>query len=134
MFTLSISPTPERNPDMRIKTISTGKIVETVKAEPKKETPEPAAKKKATGKHAATFSVSASPGSRVFLAGSFNKWDPTAKEMTDRKGDGVFTATLNLPPGEHQYKFVVDGTWCADPACKESVPNGHGTFNSVVRV
>ena len=28
--------------------------------------------------------------------------------------DGTFTATVPVPPGTHQYKYVVDGTWTND--------------------
>jgi 1,4-alpha-glucan branching enzyme len=96
--------------------------------------PQPAPKKTAPKTQRAAFSVHAEIGSKVFLAGSFNNWDPTAKEMADKKGDGTFTATVALPPGDHQYKFVIDGTWCADPECSEWVQNEHGTLNSVKHV
>ena len=94
----------------------------------KKAVPSAPAKEKAKR---VTFTVRAKAGSKVFLAGSFNDWDPTAKEMTDKKGDGVFAATLNLSAGAHEYKFVIDGIWCADPECTEWVQNDLGTLNSV---
>ncbi|MDX9867312.1 MAG: glycogen-binding domain-containing protein [Kiritimatiellia bacterium] len=80
------------------------------------------------------FSVRAEVGSKVSLAGSFNNWDPTAKLMADKKGDGVYTATVLLAPGTYEYKFVIDGTWCADPDCADWVQNDHGTLNSVKHV
>ena len=70
----------------------------------------------------------------VFLAGNFNNWDPTAKQMTDKKNDGLFTTTISLVPGEYQYKFIINGTWCADPECADWVQNEHGTLNSIRRV
>lgn len=91
--------------------------------------------KKTTRKtHRITFTVRADVGSTVFLAGDFNNWDPTAKEMVDKKKDGLFSATLSLPVGEHQYKFIINGTWCVDPECNEWVQNPHGTLNSIKRV
>lgn len=81
-----------------------------------------------------TFSVRAKEGSKVFVAGSFNDWDPTAKPLVDKKGEGLFVATVNLEPGAHQYKFVIDGIWCADPECTDWVHNDHGTLNSVKNV
>ncbi len=92
------------------------------------------AKKIACKNQRVAFSVRAEPGSKVFLAGSFNNWDPTAKEMVSKKADGVFTATLQLAPGDYQYKFVIDGTWCADPECPDWIQNDHGTLNSVKHV
>lgn len=81
-----------------------------------------------------TFSVRAEVGSKVFVAGSFNNWDPTSKEMIDKNDDGYYTATLSLGTGAHQYKFVIDGTWCADPECADWIQNDHGTLNSVKHV
>ena len=78
-----------------------------------------------------TFSVRAKEGSKVSIAGSFNGWDPTAKEMKYQKREDLFVATLNLPVGAHEYKFVIDGIWCADPECPDWIQNDLGTLNSV---
>ena len=86
------------------------------------------------GKKRVTFEFHDAGAREVYVAGSFNNWDPTAKEMIDKKADGAFTATLQLPPGDYQYKFVIDGTWCADPECPDWLQNDHGTLNSVKRV
>jgi hypothetical protein len=51
--------------------------------------------------------------SEVYLAGSFNDWATTAAPMT-REGD-TWSLVLELAPGSHEYKFVVDGQWIADP-------------------
>ena len=53
--------------------------------------------------------------SSVYLAGSMNSWSSTATALT--KGtDGIWTVTLTLQPGVHEYKLVVDGEWVADPS------------------
>ena len=78
-----------------------------------------------------TFRVRAEIGSKVYLAGCFNDWNPSDKPMTDKKGDGEFTCTLTLPKGRYEYKFVINGTWCADPECTDWVQNNMGTLNSV---
>ena len=91
-------------------------------------------KKTAPKTQRVTFSVRAEAGSKVFLAGSFNDWNLTAKELTDKKNDGVYAVTLTLVPGDYQYKFVIDGTWCADPECADWVQNDLGTLNSVKHV
>ena len=54
--------------------------------------------------------------------------------MAYKARSGVYSAKIKLAPGSYQYKFVIDGTWCADPENVNAVPNGHGTFNSVVTV
>lgn len=81
-----------------------------------------------------TFRVRAEVGAKVFLAGSFNNWDATAKQLTDKNGTGDFSCCVNLPKGRYEYKFVVNGTWQADGACAEWVQNDMGTLNSVVTV
>ncbi|MEM6561129.1 MAG: alpha-amylase family glycosyl hydrolase, partial [Planctomycetota bacterium] len=57
----------------------------------------------------------AAPPTDVNLAGSFNGWNAGVTDMTDPDGDGIWTATLDLPDGTHHYKFVVDGNWITDP-------------------
>lgn len=69
---------------------------------------------------------------RVCLAGDFNNWDPASFRMLKRSG--AYRKRLQLEPGEHQYKFVVDGEWCTDPSAMMQVSNGLGSMNSVVRV
>lgn len=52
-------------------------------------------------------------GKEVFISGSFNNWStkiPLIKSHND------FVAILDLPEGEHQYKFFVDGQWVHDPS------------------
>lgn len=101
----------------------------------KSATKKPVAKKSATKKSATksvTFTVHADKGKAVYVAGEFNKWNPTAKKMTFKAG--VYSATLKLAAGTYQYKFVIDGTWCADPENTNSIPNDQGTFNSVITV
>jgi hypothetical protein len=36
-----------------------------------------------------------------------------------------------LPPGNHQYRFRVDGEWRDDPAAAVRVPNPFGGENAV---
>lgn len=79
-----------------------------------------------------TFTVHAEKGKSVYVAGDFNGWDPTAKKLAFR--NGVYSTKIKLLPGDHEYKFVIDGTWCADPENAQCVPNDQGTFNSVITV
>ena len=81
-----------------------------------------------------TFTVRAESGKAVYLAGTFNNWDPAGKKMLEKKGDGVYSVAIKLVPGTYQYKFVIDGTWCADPENRDFVQNDHGTLNSVITV
>jgi 1,4-alpha-glucan branching enzyme len=88
---------------------------------------------KQSGKCAMTFVYEPnSEAKKVFLAGDFNGWAPAATRMTKR--NGAFRRRMQLDPGEHHYKFVVDGEWQIDPAAMAQVPNDMGSMNSVVTV
>ena len=112
---------------MKIKTIKKSAAKKTVV---KKCAKKPAAKKEAAKN--VTFTVHADKGKAVYVAGEFNKWNPTAKKMAYKAG--IYTATVKLAAGPYQYKFVIDGTWCADPENVNCIPNDQGTFNSVITV
>ena len=73
-------------------------------------------------------------GKTVSVAGNFNDWDPNAKPMTDKNGDGVYRCTLLLAPGKYEYKFVIDGVWCVDTNNPNFAPNDLGTLNSLLIV
>ena len=68
------------------------------------------------------------------VAGPFNGWD--VKRTPMRKDPaGNWKATVWLPPGRYEYRFVVDGgQWFSDSNAKESVSNQFGGTNSVVVV
>lgn len=91
--------------------------------------------KKATVKRRRVkFEVLAEPDSKVFLAGSFNNWDGETKQLKEKDGDGVYTGTLLLEPGEYEYKFVINGEWLIDSENPNFSQNQMGTLNSVVKV
>jgi 1,4-alpha-glucan branching enzyme len=75
------------------------------------------------------------PGAkRVAVAGTFNQWDQTTAPLVPAGTGGVWSTTLALPVGQHQYAFVVDGRrWVADPAAP-AVDDGFGRRNSVLAV
>jgi hypothetical protein len=66
----------------------------------------------------------------VSWAGAFNGWSTTANPM-QKDASGAWSVVIALPPGEHEYKFVVDGQWIADP--ENGVTRGD-MGNSVVSV
>jgi len=70
-------------------------------------------------------------GSEVLVAGSFNGW--TDKISLESNGEGVFSKTLELPPGDFEFKFVVDGDWKLNPDLPTQT-NASGITNNVVHV
>ena len=79
------------------------------------------------------FEVDFPEAGSVYVAGTFNDWDPDSQPLT-KSEDGLWRASIELEPGEHFYKFVVDGTWIQDPGNPESVDDGYGGVNSVLTV
>lgn len=84
--------------------------------------------------HGVRFEQPLSIGSRVCIAGEFNKWSPTATPMLRNEQRGVFEITLALPPGRVQYRLVVDGRWSADPYNPDVEINPFGEPNSFLSV
>lgn len=66
---------------------------------------------------------------KVFVAGSFNDWQPDVNPMIDL-GNGRWGKELSLAPGRYEYMFVADGAWLTDPMARDFVPNPYGGFNS----
>jgi len=86
-----------------------------------------------TGKRV-QFELSAEPGSKVFVAGTFNGWNPAKHPLKDNPDSGHYKASVRVPSGVHEYKFVVNGEWRMDPNCLEWTANDHGSLNSVISV
>jgi len=70
------------------------------------------------------FSLVAPEANRVELVGSFNEWNRARAVPMNRQSNGVWHTTLELEPGRHLYKFIIDGAWRPDPANENrTVPN-----------
>lgn len=69
----------------------------------------------------------------VAVTGEFNRWSPEGVPLSQIH-DGEWAVNLDLPPGEHQYRLIVDGEWRDDPSAKRHVPNPFGTENCVLKV
>lgn len=80
-----------------------------------------------------TFKLRAPEATQVYIAGCFNEWDPTADPLR-LVGDDTWTCTLLLEPGEHEYRFVVDGVWWDDPMAEERRLNDFGCENCIIVV
>jgi len=70
---------------------------------------------------------------QVYVAGSFNDWNPTATPLI-KQGRQLWTRELTLPFGRYEYQFVIDDCWKPDWSAKETVINPFGGINSVLNV
>jgi 1,4-alpha-glucan branching enzyme len=78
------------------------------------------------------FQVKTGQVGEVYVAGTFNDWQPNRNKLTYRSG--AYSTSLLLMPGKYEYKFVIDGAWCIDPECADWVANDLGSLNSVMAV
>ncbi len=69
---------------------------------------------------------------QVYLAGSFNNWDPSDVKLI-KKGN-LWYLPVWLNDGTHTYKFIADNVWMADPLNPHRMPDGHGDFNSIIAI
>jgi 1,4-alpha-glucan branching enzyme len=81
----------------------------------------------------ATFHFLSLNAREVFVAGSFNAWQPRATPLT-QQSRGKWSARVELGPGTYEYRFVVDGQWQEDPRAVRSKANPYGGLNSVVDI
>lgn len=80
----------------------------------------------------ALFVQPAALGRRVSVAGDFNGWDANANPMRRNESLGVFEVQVELGPGSHAYRLVVDGVWCTDEYNTARAQNQFGGENNVI--
>jgi 1,4-alpha-glucan branching enzyme len=80
-----------------------------------------------------SFHFTAPDANSVLLVGDFTQWQEKPIPMY-REKSGVWAATADIPPGEHRYRFLVDGEWRDDPECTIRVPNPYGSEDMVTHV
>lgn len=56
--------------------------------------------------------------SSVHVAGNFqsvaglgNDWDPASTKLNDAEGDSIYSITIDIPPGNYEYKFINGSSW-----------------------
>ncbi len=71
---------------------------------------------------------------KVSLVGDFNGWAPDVTTLVGEGVTGVWTASVSMAPGRHEYAFIVDGQrWVSDPFAAV-VNDEFGASSSVLRV
>ena len=70
----------------------------------------------------------------VYIRGEMNSWNSTATPLTFDPSDSTWKVGLLLEPGIYQYLLVLDGKDHLDPNNPDSVSNGMGGFNSILKV
>jgi 1,4-alpha-glucan branching enzyme len=79
------------------------------------------------------FSIKAPTATSVMLAGDFTQWQEKPIQLK-KEPTGVWRASVELAPGTHRYRFIVDGQWCDDPTCALHEPNPYGSRDAVLQI
>lgn len=79
------------------------------------------------------FKLESTPAESVFVIGSFNDWNAEDHKMSVDPADNTWVLTLMLPPGRHEYAFLIDGKKTVpDPNAVFTRKDGFGSYNSVI--
>jgi 1,4-alpha-glucan branching enzyme len=97
----------------------------------KKESDQPAALTNKQKKE--SFTYFAPSAENVILVGDFTAWEQNPVSLKRQK-DGTWKASISLEPGDHEYRFMVDGQWQDDTECTQRKPNGFGQQNCIRQV
>jgi 1,4-alpha-glucan branching enzyme len=77
-----------------------------------------------------TFSYESRGAKEVILMGDFNNWNPKKHPMENDE-NGMWSKSVVIFPGRHEYKFLVDRQWKEDPQNDQTCLNCFGTYNNV---
>lgn len=91
------------------------------------------AKKSRASRNVIQLTTHISGAKAVSVTGDFSGWSEKGIPMSNGSGD-LWEADLVLPPGEYQYRLLVDGRWQDHEEAKKRVANCFGTENCVLFV
>jgi len=83
----------------------------------------------ADGVQEVLFVLPALDATDVSVVGNFNAWEPTA--LSDNDNDGIWMASIPLPPGRYEYAFVIDGRWWGQDPLADEYVQSFGEYSSV---
>lgn len=77
-------------------------------------------------------------GQVAYVNGTFNSWCGDCAPMNDSDGDGIWEASVILPPGEHQFKFTTNAwsglieTFAVGTSCTQTTYDGPNVYTNRV--
>lgn len=80
-----------------------------------------------------SFELADPNASNVLLVGDFTGWEQNPIPLKRGK-DGIWKTSVPLEPGQHQYRFLVDGQWRDDAQCTWHAVTTFGSENCVREV
>jgi len=80
------------------------------------------------------FIMVAPTASSVSVVGHFNDWDMAAAPMVYDSVHGAWSVTIPLPPGRHEFQYVIDGKQRVNDPTLPQVSSDFGSPNSVITI
>ncbi len=80
------------------------------------------------------FTLDAPGATFVTVTGEFTDWSREGIALARDPKDGIWKTVVNIRPGRYEYRFIVDGKWCRDPANSQVIRNDFGQENSLLTV
>lgn len=80
------------------------------------------------------FALEAPAAAEVVVTGEFTNWSRQGVSLLRDGDDGVWKTVVDIPPGEYEYRFIVDGVWIRDPNNRDYTRNEFGQENSLLVV
>lgn len=80
------------------------------------------------------FVMDAPDAKQVRVTGEFTNWSREGLLMHQDPVDRYWKVTVDIPPGEYEYRFIIDGVWIRDPSNKDYIRNEFGQENSLLIV
>jgi len=87
----------------------------------------------APGRKRVTLVATVGGAKEVVATGDFTSWSVEGVRLKSRP-DGTWAASLQLSPGEYQYRLRVDGRWENNPAAERRAANAFGSENDILTV
>jgi hypothetical protein len=82
----------------------------------------------------ARFRLRAGQASLVTVIGSWNDWAAPGLTLTHTREPGLWEAWIDVPPGTHRYRFVVDGQPVRPPDALRYARDDFGGEDAVIEV
>jgi hypothetical protein len=70
----------------------------------------------------------------VSVIGQFNDWDLSATPMAFDSVHGAWSVTIPLPPGRHEFQYIIDGKKRLNDPTLPQVSSDFGSPNSVITI
>jgi hypothetical protein len=80
------------------------------------------------------FRLRAAGATKVVVVGSWDDWDPAGRALAPTGEDDGWEVSVELPPGSHRYRFMVDGQARRPPDAARYVADGFGGEDGVVDI